>query len=97
MIASFRDTWLDDYYFHGVRSTNIPSTIESALKRRLDILHAAHSAQDLRVPPGNRFEHLQGNLAGWCSIRVNRQYRLIFQWNTGQADGVYLDPHRYRK
>ncbi|WP_204795819.1 type II toxin-antitoxin system RelE/ParE family toxin [Oceanisphaera litoralis] len=27
---------------------------------------------ELRVPPGNRFEHLQGSLSGWCSIRVNK-------------------------
>jgi len=96
MINSFRDAWLDDYYFKGMKSSNIPRTIEKALKRKLDILHAAHGAQDLKVPPGNRFEHLQGKLSSKCSIRVNKQYRLVFRWNAGQADGVYLDPHTYR-
>jgi toxin HigB-1 len=79
MIKTSRDQWLDDYYFQGVKSSNIPSTIESALKRKLDIIHAANGEQDLRIPPGNRFEHLEGKLQGWCSIRVNKQYRLIFQ------------------
>lgn len=96
MIKAFRDQWLGDYYFHGVRSPNIPSAIEGALKRKLDIIHVANGEQDLRVPPGNRFEHLEGKLKNCCSIRVNKQYRLIFQWDTGEAYGVYLDPHRYR-
>ena len=96
MIKTFRDQWLDDYYFQGEKSSHITATIEAALKRKLDIIHAAYGEQDLRVPPGNRFEHLQGKLKDWCSIRVNKQYRLIFQWNTGEASEVYLDPHTYR-
>ena len=94
-IKTFRDQWLDDYYFRGERSPNSPSTIESALKRKLDMPHVAKDEKDLRVPPGNRFEHLEGKLKDWCSIRVNKQYRLIFQWDTGEVNGVYLDPHTY--
>ena len=96
MIKTFREQWLDDYYFRGVKSPNLPSTIENALKRKLDIIHIANGEKDLRVPPGNRFEYLEGKLKGWCSIRVNRQYRLIFQWDKGEARGIYLDPHTYR-
>jgi proteic killer suppression protein len=96
MIKTFRDQWLNNYYFGGEKSPNIPSTIESALKRKLDIIHVAKGEKDLRIPPGNRFEHLEGNLKDWWSIRVNKQYRLIFQWDTGEANGVYLDPHTYR-
>lgn len=96
MIKSFRDVWLEDYYFKGVSSSKIPSGIESALKRKLDIIHVANDEQDLRVPPGNRFEYLHRNLKGWCSMRVNKQYRLIFQWKSGWATEIYLDPHSYR-
>ena len=95
MIKTFRDQWLNSYYFGGQRTSKIPSTIESALKRKLDIIHIAKGEQDLRVPPGNRFEHLEGKLKGWCSIRVNKQYRLIFQWDAGEAKRVYVDPHTY--
>jgi proteic killer suppression protein len=95
MIKTFKEEWLYDYYFNATKSANIPATIESALKRKLDIMHIAAGEQDLRIPPGNRFEHLQGNLKGWCSIRVNKQYRLIFQWEAGEATKVYLDPHKY--
>ncbi|WP_419601532.1 type II toxin-antitoxin system RelE/ParE family toxin [Thiolapillus sp.] len=53
----------------------MPSTLESALKRKLDIIHAAHGEQDLRVPPGNRFEHLEGKLTGsiWIPIRIGKR------------------------
>jgi proteic killer suppression protein len=52
----------------------------------------------LRVPPSNHFEKLRGNLDGQHSIRVNEQWRLIFQWNgsRGEAAEVYLDNHSYR-
>lgn len=96
MIITFKSQWLDDYYFGGVWHSGIPAGIESVLRRKLDILHTAVNEQDLRIPPGNRFEHLKGKLAGWCSIRVNRQYRLVFQWDSGGANAVYLSPHTYR-
>lgn len=49
MIKTFRDQWLEDYYFLGIKSPSIPSTIESALKRKLDIIHVAHGEQDLNT------------------------------------------------
>jgi hypothetical protein len=58
----------------------------------------ATTDQDLRVPPSNHFEKLRGNLAGFRSIRVNSQWRLVFRWDgrRGEAEGVYLDDHSYR-
>ncbi|MGK0441483.1 MAG: proteic killer suppression protein, partial [Pseudohongiellaceae bacterium] len=85
MIESFRDDSFSRYYWDGEGDKGIPSNIKSALNRKLDLIHSAEAACDLRVPPGNKFEHLKGKLNGWCSIRVNKQYRLIFQWNAGRA------------
>lgn len=53
---------------------------------------------DLRVPLSNHFEKLRGDLKGFHSIRVNKQWRLIFQWDggRGEATNVYLDNHSYR-
>jgi len=45
----------------------------------------AATDQDLRIPPSNHFEKLRGNLAGLHSIRVNRQWRLIFRWDSRQG------------
>ncbi|WP_447893684.1 type II toxin-antitoxin system RelE/ParE family toxin [Vreelandella sp. GE22] len=96
MIKSFRDQWLEEFYKTEEITGSIPSTIASALKRKLDLIDASVSEADLRMPPGNRFEHLSGKLSHLCSIRVNKQYRLIFQWSNGQASDIYLDPHTYR-
>lgn len=95
MAVKFRDKWLEAFYEEDKGHKKIPSTIEGALFRKLVILDAATEESDLRVPPGNRFEHLQGNLSDWCSIRVNKQYRLIFRWVDGTAADTYLDPHTY--
>lgn len=95
MAIEFRDLWLEAFYEDDQSHKKIPSNIESALFRKLQILDAAIHESDLRVPPGNRFEHLQGNLSEWCSIRVNKQYRLIFRWEDGVAQDTYLDPHTY--
>ncbi|MDR5858451.1 type II toxin-antitoxin system RelE/ParE family toxin [Halomonas eurihalina] len=96
MIGSFRDSWLETFFVDGTGHKKIPGTIETALMRKLDIIDAATDIGDLRVPPGNRLEYLEGKLAGKCAIRVNRQYRLIFEWNGEKAHDLYLDPHTYR-
>ena len=82
MIASFRDPWLRRFFIDDVRSRQIPATLSDRLFRKLQLLDDAVSDQDLRVPPGNHFERLKGNLNGFCSLRVNQQYRIIFQWDS---------------
>ena len=95
---SFRDDWLRDFFVAGIRSRTIPSDLESRLFRKIQMIDDATTDQDLRVPPSNHFEKLHGNLAGFHSIRVNKQWRLVFQWDgsRGEATGVHLDDHSYR-
>jgi proteic killer suppression protein len=85
-------------FVDDVMSRKIPPDIESRLFRKLQMIDDATTDQDLRVPPSNHFEKLRGNLAGSHSIRVNAQWRLIFQWDgqRGEARDVYLDDHSYR-
>ena len=82
-IRSFRDAWLADFFVH------------STPHRKMDIINAATSHRDLRSPPGNRYEELSGKLQEYSSIRVNKQYRLIFKWVNGKAEELFLDPHNY--
>jgi len=98
MILGFRDHWLRDFFLHDQPSRNIPSDLETRLFRKLQMPDDATSDTDLRVPPSNHFEKLRGGLAGWHSIRVNDQWRLIFVWNGGRGEvaDVYLDNHSYR-
>jgi proteic killer suppression protein len=98
MIVSFRDDWLRAFFVEDRRSRNIPADLEDRLFRKLQMIDDATTDRDLRVPPSNHFEKLHGNLAGFHSIRVNRQWRLIFRWHggRGEAEGVYLDDHSYK-
>lgn len=99
MIVSFRDNWLRDFFVEEVRSKKIPSDLESRLFRKIQMVDDAMTDQDLRVPPSNHFEKLRGNLEGNHPIRVNQQWRLVFQWDgsRGEATGMYLDDHSYRR
>ena len=98
MIVSFRDDWLRNFFVADVRSKRIPPDLQSRLFRKIQMIDDATTDQDLRVPPSNYFEKLRGNLTGLHSIRVNRQWRLVFRWDSGrgEATDVYLDDHSYR-
>ena len=88
MIVSFacRDT---EALFNGKRVRRFLA-IERQAQRKLGMLNAAESLDDLRVPPGNRLEPLKGDLAGRHSIRINNQWRLVFQWKEGRAEEVQI-------
>jgi toxin HigB-1 len=98
MIVSFRDDWLRDFFVDDVPSKRIPPKLRRRLFRKLQMIDDATTDQDLRVPPSNHFEKLGGKLDGLHSIRVNKQWRLIFQWEgyKGEAGGIYLDDHSYK-
>lgn len=98
MIVTFRHEWLRTLFVEDVRSRNIPADLEGRLFRKLQMIDDAMTDRDLRVPPSNHFEKLRGNLAGFHSIRVNKQWRLVFQWDgsRGEAKDIYLDDHSYR-
>ena len=51
--------------------------------RRLEVLDAATSLDDLRALRSNRLEALKGNQSGRFSIRINEQWRICFEWPRG--------------
>lgn len=65
-------------------------SIGRAALRKLIMIEAANRIDDLKVPPGNRFERLQGSRAGQWSIRVNDQWRVCFRWEGGSAFDVEI-------
>jgi len=87
MIRSFlnRDT---SRVFSRERLRRLPVDVQRIAQRKLAILHAAESLQDLRVPPGNLLERLLGDREGQYSIRVNDQWRICFRWSDGDAFDV---------
>jgi len=98
MIVSFRDDWLRTFFVEDIRSKKIPADLEARLFRKIQMVDDATMDQDLRAPPSNHFENVAGKLEGFHSIRVNRQWRLIFGWDggRGEATNLYLDDHSYR-
>jgi proteic killer suppression protein len=96
MIESWHDAWLKDFFEVDKPSKKIPADLRDRLFRKLQLLDDAVIDNDLRVPPGNRFERLSGKLEDWHSIRVNEKWRLVFRWSEGKAKQVYLDDHSYR-
>lgn len=98
MIVGFRHKWLLDFFADDQRCRQIPSDLETRLFRKLQMIDDATNDLDLRVPVSNHFEKLRGNLDGYHSIRVNKQWRLIFQWDgtSGEASDLYLDDHSYQ-
>ena len=88
MIKSFKDKETENI-FNGLQSKKY-GTIQKVAKRKLDMIHYAFAEQDLIVPPSNRFEHLKGSLRGYCSIRINDQYRIVFKFKDGYAENVQI-------
>lgn len=68
--------------------------LQRMANRKLLIIDAAETLNDLRVPPGNRLEQLRGDRAGQYSIRINDQWRICFSWTAaGAADVEIIDYH----
>jgi proteic killer suppression protein len=92
MIESFGDRATSDLY-HGISSGRVrrlPSQIRKPALYKLDILNAAQSLDDLRSPPGNRLETLKSDYAGFHSIRINQQWRIVFRWQNSNAYDVSI-------
>jgi len=80
---------LTEKIFLGVRDKEVsrfPHRVLPQAERKLDMIEAAVSLQDLKSPPGNRLQRLSGHLQGFWCIRINDQWRIIFKW---LPDGVY--------
>ena len=89
MIKTFADSDTERL-FQRERVRRFPAELHRAMLRKLVVVDAAESLDDLRVPPGNRLEKLKGDRAGQHSIRVNDQWRVCFRWERGDAHAVEI-------
>ncbi len=93
MLRSFADKETERVWQRRTVRKLDQSTQRVAL-RKLLILDAAETLDDLRVPPGNRLEKLKGERAGTYSVRINRQWRICFRWTAaGPEDVEIVDYH----
>lgn len=89
MIKSFADRETEKVWNEEL-SRRLPKDVQVAGLRKLMLLEAATSVDDLREPPGNRLEILRGDRDGQWSIRINRQWRVCFRWVSGHAEDVEI-------
>lgn len=89
MIVSFRDRETERIWL-GETSRRLPAALVRSARRKMLILHAAITLQDLRVPPGNRLHGLSGDREGQYAISINDQWRICFEWRDGNACGVEI-------
>ena len=83
MIRSYRDRKTER--FAGGQRVPGFEPFRRQAEKRLRLLEAATSLDDLRALPGNRLEALRGDRAGQYSIRINSQWRICFEWSAGLA------------
>jgi len=88
MIKSFRCKDTQALYETG--KTRRFSAIKAAAERKLIMLEAADTLDDLKSPPGNRLESLSGDRESQHSIRINKQWRVCFCWTEDGAEDVEI-------
>jgi proteic killer suppression protein len=89
MIEGFRDKRAAAVFL-GKMPKGFPTAIATVARRKLRMLDAASSLDDLRAPPANRLEALKDDRAGQHSIRINDQWRVCFVWRDGGAHDVEI-------
>lgn len=89
MIKSFKTKETEKIY-NRERSKKLPQDIQQVALRKLRMLNNAHILTDLRVPPANRLEKLKGQREAQYSIRINKQWRICFKWEDGNAFDVEI-------
>lgn len=89
MIRNFADKKAEKVW-RETPSRRLPADVHSVARRKLRMLGNASVLDDLRIPPANLLEALKGNRKGQCSIRINDQWRICFQWIDGDAHDVEI-------
>jgi len=89
MIVSFKDREAQKIW-NGVVSLKLPFEIQQMARRKLRMINNSQNINDLRIPPANRLEKLQGNLKDKYSIRINDQWRIVFLWNGSCSSEVEI-------
>ena len=89
MIKSFKDRDAERL-FHRRPVRRLGTDVQRTALRKLRMLDAATTLDDLRIPPANRLEKLKGDRAGQHSIRVNRRWRICFRWRSSDAHDVEI-------
>ena len=89
MIKTFKSKETEKIYNREI-SKKLPPAIQRTALKKLWMLDAAPDINTLGVPPSNHLEALKGERKGQHSIRINKQWRICFVWNNGDAFDVEI-------
>jgi proteic killer suppression protein len=89
LINSFADKETEKIW-EGVKSKVLPTEIQQVARRKLRMINNAENIKDLTIPPANQLKKLKGELKGYYSIRINDQWRIIFNWDNNNAENVEI-------
>jgi proteic killer suppression protein len=89
VIKTFKDAETQKIY-QRERSRTLPSDIQQIALRKLRMINNSINVNDLRVSPAKRLEKLRGNREGQYSIRINDQWKICFEWKSGDAFNVEI-------
>lgn len=89
MIRSFRSKEAEKIYQRLI-SLKLPINIQKIAMRKLWMIDSATNINDLRIPPSNHLEKLIGKRKGQYSIRINKQWRICFNWSHNDAYNIEI-------
>jgi proteic killer suppression protein len=89
MIKSFRDKNTEKVFLRD-KSRRYSTSVQRMALRKMLILDAAESLDELRLLLGHRIKKLSGNRRGQHSIGLNDQWRICFRWSRGHACEVEI-------
>ncbi|OGT81778.1 MAG: plasmid maintenance system killer protein [Gammaproteobacteria bacterium RIFCSPLOWO2_02_FULL_61_13] len=93
MIRKFKDK-NTEAVFKGEFVKGVDGKIQQRAREKLKYLDSAGNLRDLMIPPSNQLEPLKGDRKGQYSIRINKQWRVCFNWKDGDAfDAEIADYH----
>jgi proteic killer suppression protein len=84
MIKTFADKETEKIW-NGLRLRKLLNEIQDVARRKLRMINNAQNMNDLRIPPSNHLERLSSDLSNYYSIRINKQWRIIFIWKDDNA------------
>ena len=91
MIVTFDKEYLKELYEQGKSSDKkhrFQPDIVRRYKRCIDVMLDVPDAVSLCKYNGLNFEKLSGDKGGYCSVRVNKQYRIEFTVNEIQGEVI---------
>ena len=88
MIKTIQHKGLAEYLETGSKA-KLPADLFPKIRRILLLLEAANAPGDMNVP-GFRFHPLKTPLEGFYSVRVNKNWRIVFGWERDGATEVDL-------